>query len=399
MLGNIGAMGLYRIISIIVPFLYIPMIINSYGISDYGHFAFILAVYGVALQAAEFGCTMYMVKRIAIGEFSVKDVFVVYKLKLIVYFLFVLPLMYCALMLMASYEFIEVFFISIAVLISCFNLNWWYQGSEYFYLYSFFNLLERLSFLAFISSVIIAGFDEKYLILLSPFVGQLILLVTQAFHYVKKHDKNRNNNKALTVRVLAKGSWGYFYARLSGVIYGQFGVIYLGALATNDVVGVYSVLEKLYGAIKSGVGVVTTIYYPYLARTKDFIGYGRLVFFLFLGLLLLIGLWFIALMGYFEYYFNIQGLVDDLSYILLGGAMLFAFLSMVVGYPVLGVLGGSDACNKTALSGLVIYVVSCLVMTIIFNVSVNVVIVSILVSEALTFMLRSIHIWKVIERT
>lgn len=191
------------------------------------------------------------------------------------------------------------------------------------------------------------------------------------------------------MRSLLSQGWGYFYSRITMMVFSKFNVLIVNVLLGESAAGVFSIAERIYNAVRSMVSPVTDALYPYMIRTKNW----PLMFKIIkaaIGLCLVGLLVSLTTSEYlFTWMFGVEFIESAVLFQILSVAIVVSIISMLIGYPVLGVLGKQVTVNRSVLVGALVHFVVMLGCYLTIDINIYLLAVSLVVTELVILSIRS----------
>lgn len=392
-LKKITILGGVRFVSFFVPLVYISILTKAYGLEGYGTFVTLLSIAVILTQIVDYGFNVYLPKLVA-QEYITNEIFVnVVVSKLIIacvcsFFLLVSTILF-------DIDIYSYLIIAIYLLIQSFNLSWLLQGQEKIAQLSLCIIVERMAFVACIFTLTLFNINEEYLLIASVISCIILVLLTFILSSRESFKLNFKLISFSTVINLYKDGWGYFYSRCAFTAYTNLNVIVLSLFTNNETVGLYSVAEKFYLAIKTMMGVVTTTLYPYMCRTKNIQVFRSVAgAFLLLSVLayLFSNIYIYDIFNFLVTSDKLNEIVSIYQYLIL--AVFIAIPSMFLGYPLLGAYGYQLEVNRTSLYTFVIYGIAISFCSLLNDINVTLLISIIIMCELYCLLSRSYFVLK-----
>jgi PST family polysaccharide transporter len=251
----------------ILPLITFPYLVKVLGISGFGLLSFILAVIFYFSVIIDYGFNLSITRDISKNvdnQIKINRIFTsVYIIKL---FLFIVGLVLLSVFLYLI-DNINTHLYLLAYLSLIGNVlfpTWFFQGIEKMkfitYIYIFTKLLYVVGVFVFINS----SNDMKYVIMILSATSILSGLLGLFF---AKYNHNINFDfKDLELLKYIKEGFHIFISSISGNLYGQGTIVILGLTTNPEVVGMYSIAEKLMKAI-SGIFIpFSQAIFPYINK-------------------------------------------------------------------------------------------------------------------------------------
>lgn len=355
LISNTGALFLLQLANYVLPFLIIPYLTRTLGVSLYGVVAFGLSLVQISCIVTDFGFNLSATRQIASHqddrEFVRRIVGAVHLCKL---FLLVpvgaLFFFFIFLQTQQYGEYASFFWLLlIPVVGQTFQPIWFFQGMERMGFITLFVVLARSSYV--LLAILWVSNPEDYLwVAVASGVAQVFGAVLAVGFMVKLGYSPLLPEWHFTKSVFFN-SVEYFWSRAAVATYTAGGAFYLGLVSTPSTVAYYSAAEQLYKGAQALFQPVSQALFPYMARTKDLKVFFRIlkwmvvVSLLSLCVGLVIGEWFLSLLfgeGFSESY-------PVLAILMV--AFCITTPSILLGYPLLGAFGDSRSANRSVIYG------------------------------------------------
>ncbi len=354
---NISWLALMKIASYLLPLVTLPYLTNILGLELFGVLAIGMAIQQIVFSLCDYGFALLGPKLVAenlankkmLGQF----VTAIALIKLAIFGIVYLGL-YCLFSLLSTPEHhVELWLLMLWVsLLQVLIPVWFFLGIEKMANVTFVNVFERLLYTALIFLTIDSAADLQLIPLLMIFSMSIALVFS---YYLIKRAKVEllKVNLSLIKGLLVQG-WGYFYSRLTMMLFSKFNVIIVASFLGESAAGVFSLAERIYNAARSMMSPVTDALYPHMVKTKNWplalkiIKYASLFAVGCVFVSFILSSWFFGLFG--EGFAQVADIFNVLMY-----AFAFSLLSMLMGYPVLGVIGYAKQVNVSVLYGALLH--------------------------------------------
>ncbi|PSU82829.1 hypothetical protein C0W42_22555, partial [Photobacterium kishitanii] len=389
-------LGVVRFLGFFSPMIYLGVLIRNYGLSGYGEFAQALAISVIFMQVIDYGFNLHVPKAIAENKNNKK----IFQLIIVAKFINVLI---SSIIITSYYVFtgnnvVTAGIIVVYLFIQVFNISWLLQGRERIKELSYYFALDKIIFIIMILLLTWYKVDASTL-LVSLCVSSIFSILYQYYNSYRDEiiDFNLKGIKLYELKELYSSSWGYFYSRMAFSLYSNAGVLILSMLSTSEIVGIYSSVEKIYGAAKSMMGVVTTNLYPYMCRTKNIYIFSR-----FFCLFTFISIISCLLVSYFSneiLLIIVSNVTDDMSRLLIVFmlCLFFCVPSMLIGYPLLGAFGYANIVNSSTLYTCLLYFILIALSFYFYKIDIFVISIIVLITEIFCFCYRSVFVFKLLR--
>ncbi len=263
---NYFSLSVYQIVNFAVPLIIIPFIISKVGVSNFGQIAFSYAFVNYFNVIVDYGFNLSATQKIAVNQNN-KDIInaiftTVYVSKLL--FLVLSIILYSALIfifpVLYHQKILHLCSFTIVVGQAIIPL-WLFQGMQDMKYLAFFNVLSKGIY--FIAILLCIKFPKDYYLVnclqgISSIVAGLFSLF---FCYKKFGVRFIYTSRNEIVTEIRNGKM-LFFSSVAVNIYVNSNAFILGVFATPAEVGLYSVAEKVYFALKQLNNVFSQVIFP-----------------------------------------------------------------------------------------------------------------------------------------
>lgn len=344
----------------IAPFLLIPFFISTIGIEKYGALALSIGLGAYLLCVFDWGFNISNVKpivearenpdaitQVVSGTFWAKSILIALLCPIYLLLVFYVPLL-----LAHKSLFILGYFWAIG---TTSNLSWLYRAMEDMKRVAQITLVVKLFALSPIFFVVRDETDYVWPMVFYSLEAWSATLLSWRIAYKRYGVRLLAPNLSLVLSML-KSSYPFFVSSIFARIYQLSGVLILGFSAGEATAGLYNVAEKLYNAYASfALPLVSHVFYPYFSRIKELKRITTLILSaVVLNTILLVtigGASFVFLPMFFpDVASSIQ--VPFLLFLLV---LAIAIPSELLGFPMLGILGGNTLVIRTTIMASLVY--------------------------------------------
>ncbi len=269
---NFSYMFTIQLANYILPFIAIPYIVRIVGVAKFGLVTFSYVVMAYFNLIVDYGFKMIIIKDISRFRNSNKKLsFLFWKMYISQFLLLILSILIFLIFLQLP-QFRQdyvVFVFSFGMVIGnvLFPI-WFFQGIEKMQYIAIFDFISRLLYLFAIFTFVKTREDYIYI----PLFNSLAFIVTglSSFVYiVYKFKLKFIFPKKIQIINFFKSGWHLFLSSLTVNLYSNFNQLLLGFFAGYTSVGVYSLAEKIFGAIMKVIGIANVVMYPVLAKISN----------------------------------------------------------------------------------------------------------------------------------
>lgn len=329
---NFASLGTLQLVNFLLPLLLTPYLIRVLGVNNFGTISLAQAVISYFTIITDYGFNLTATKAIAIDrqdKHKIAEVFnQVISVKLMLSalcFVLLLMILYLA---DASEAVIYLYLLTYTIVVGQALLPlWFFQGMEDMKYITILSLLTKV-----VSVILIVLFvrNQEHYILVNFFhgVGTLLAGVASFFLIRKKFNVTFRFSHKTTAQL--KEGWHIFVSNLTINIYTNSNIIILGLFANKEIVGYYSIAEKVINAARQLLVVYFQVIYPHVcnlaANTQGMIfNFFKRVFVPFAGLMAVVSLGIFFLSDYIVLFF-VGSYNDSIAFIL----SVLSFIPLIV---------------------------------------------------------------------
>jgi len=377
LLSNFFSLSVLQGANYILPLITLPYLVRVLGVEYFGLLAFATATVTYFSILTDYGFNLTATREISIhrdDKAKVIEIFSsVMSIKVILMFVSLLLLT----ILVFSFEKFSkdalVYFLTFGTVVGQVLFPvWFFQGMERMKYITYLNILSKVIFTIAIF-VFVQGQSDFYLVPLLNSIGFLVAGIWSLYLVKKEFGVRFELQTVDTIKHHLVEGWDIFVSMVFSSIYRSSNIIILGLLTNNTIVGYYSIAEKVVKTLQTLQNVVGNTLFPYLSKkfsitNKSFFDlnkrFFKFIFLIYFSLSLitmfsseyiiyiLMGefneiailnlqiMSFVILVGGFNYYYGILGLVsmnykkDFSRYIIITGLfnLLFCIVSVYL-YP------------------------------------------------------------------
>ena len=272
LIKNFLSLSTIQATNTIIPLLVYPYLIRVIGVEKFGLVALAQAVVYLFVLLVDYGHNISATQEVALKKAEPET------LKQIVnsvvgskIFLALISLLGFGAVVMLIPTFSrekELFLLtSIIIFSQVFLLHWFFQGIEKMYYLTWLNLLSKLFFA--LSAVAVVSRPEDYILInLLIGIGNLIAGLLGLFILTFRFNVSINFRLSGITNQLIKG-WPIFLSNLAG--YGSLNInlVILGLIAPPNLLGFYSIAERIYLAVRSLPVVIYQTVFPSVCQLAE----------------------------------------------------------------------------------------------------------------------------------
>jgi len=257
-------------INYLVPLIVFPYLVRVLGIDGFGLYSFIFAIIMYGVMLSDYGFDLSATRLISLHSNNKTKTNEIFSTVMIIKFgISVLYLLILTLLVLSIDKFSQnayMYFIGFGFVIGqvLFPI-WFFQGIEKMRYITILNATAKLIFTLLIL-VYVHKPDDLYLVLLFNSLGSIIVGAIALYIAVKKFNISFYLPTLKQIKYYLNDGWYIFTSRVAVELYVTSNVIILGFFASNEIVGYYSIVEKIVRAIGSMLEPLTRTVFPYLAK-------------------------------------------------------------------------------------------------------------------------------------
>jgi PST family polysaccharide transporter len=377
LLSNFVSLSVLQGANYILPLITLPYLVRVLGVEYFGLLAFATATVMYFQILTDYGFNLTATREISIHRDNKEKVIEIFSSVMIIKFLLMFVSFFLLSILVFSFEKFSkdalVYFLTFGTVVGQVLFPvWFFQGMERMKYITYLNILSKVIFTIAIF-VFVKEQSDFYLVPLLTSIGFLVAGIWSLYLVKKEFGVGFEVQTIDTIKHHLVEGWDIFVSMVFSSMYRSSNIIILGLLTNNTIVGYYSIAEKVVKTLQSLQDVVGNTLFPYLSKkfsitNKSFFDlnkrFFKFIFLIYFSLSLitmfsseyiiyiLMGefneiailnlqiMSFVILVGGFNYYYGILGLVsmnckkDFSKYIIITGLfnLLFCIVSVYL-YP------------------------------------------------------------------
>lgn len=377
LLSNFFSLSVLQGANYILPLITLPYLVRVLGVEYFGHLAFATATVMYFQILTDYGFDLTATREISIHRDNKEKVIEIFSSVMTIKILLMFLSFFLLSILIFSIEKFSndalVYFLTFGTVVGQVLFPvWFFQGMERMKYITYLNILSKVIFTIAIF-VFVQEQSDFYLVPLLTSIGFLVAGIWSLYLVKKEFGVGFEVQTIDTIKHHLVEGWDIFVSRVFGSMYRSSNIIILGLLTNNTIVGYYSIAEKVVKTLQTLQDVVGNTLFPYLSKkfsitNKSFFDlnkrFFKFIFLIYFSLSLitmfsseyiiyiLMGefneiailnlqiMSFVILVGGFNYYYGILGLVsmnykkDFSKYIIITGLfnLLFCIVSVYL-YP------------------------------------------------------------------
>ena len=359
-LNNFFSLTLLKVLTYILPLITFPYLIRVLGVEKFGLIMFAQATMYYFEIVVDFGFNLSATREVALNAEKknklneiISAVFSIKFVLLIISFL----ILFIVLSIFDRFtdDYLIYYYSFLKVIAFAFFPVWFFQGIEKMKYVTWINIVSKTIYTILIFVFIQAESDYLLVPLINGFgffIGSLL-----ALYYVFKHFKHVFvfNSFAIIKQHFIDSSI-FFLSRVSVSLYTSSNILMLGLVASNVIVGYYTIAEKLYMVLRNLYQPIVQVIYPYISKSKNVKFFKKLypgvVILNFIGVYIL---WVFA--PELIYLVSKEHFMESIK--VFRTLLIVACIvvpSILVGYPFLAALGFKNETNYSTIVGSLFHV-------------------------------------------
>lgn len=377
LLSNFFYLSVLQGANYILPLITLPYLVRVLGVEYFGLLAFATTTVMYFQILTDYGFNLTATREISIHRDNKEKVIEIFSSVMTIKIILMFVSFFLLSILVFSFEKFSqdalVYFLTFGTVVGQVLFPvWFFQGMERMKYITYLNILSKVIFTIAIF-VFVQEQSDFYLVPLLTSIGFLVAGIWSLYLIKKEFGVGFEVQTIYTIKHHLVEGWDIFVSMVFSSMYRSSNIIILGLLTNNTIVGYYSIAEKVVKTLQSLQDVVGNTLFPYLSKkfsitNKSFFDlnkrFFKFIFLIYFSLSLitmfsseyiiyiLMGefnetailnlqiMSFVILVGGFNYYYGILGLVsmnykkDFSKYIIITGLfnLLFCIVSVYL-YP------------------------------------------------------------------
>lgn len=353
---NIYYLAVVQFFNYILPFMVFPYLTKYLTYEDFGKVMVMLTIVLFSMITSEFGFNLtgphFISKNIKdidnINKFLATTL--VIKVTLSIFIIILLNLFFSV---SESLQFspLEIIFLNLLIFFLAFNFSWVFQGLEKMKIIMKLNFISKVIYL--LGIFIVIPYISNFIAVIIVYTISTLLLAILYYSEIKKEGMTFDFNKVkkkdlyeITIENLS-----FFVARLAVISYTSLNTIIVGEKVGLKMAAIYGVAEKIYQMAQNLLSPITNAFYPYMIKNKN---YKLMLYFIIFGILFLsLGCFIFQYFSYYvilnllgEKYIEVLNILPFFYFLII-----IVFVSINIGYPLVGALGYSNLVNYSVYIG------------------------------------------------
>lgn len=279
LLGNFFSLSILKVFNLILPFVTLPYLIKTLGLSQYGVVAIALSLSMYFQAVTGYGFNLSATRAVALHRHSKQQLSAIYsnvmgaKALLLLFSILIIVSLVFVVPQFSGHKAVYLFMI-LYLTGQTFFPEWFFRGVEQMFYITILDLLIKGSFTIFV--FILIHKPEDYW--LYPVIyGAGFIIVSFIAHYLifKQFGLQLYLPKKTNVQRILKQGFPLFVNQFFPNLYNNTTGFLVGIMVGNYAAGVFDAARQLTNLLSVFNSVVTTIAFPYLSRNKEAFGIYR----------------------------------------------------------------------------------------------------------------------------
>lgn len=334
---NLVSLGFVQSLNLLIPLLITPFLVAKLGLSLFGVISAAQSVVGFFILLVDFGYNLTSVRRIAQArndklelERIVNSVFLVKLFLLVICFclflliIFLVPHFHkhffiyaCSFSMVVGYSFLPI---------------WYFQGTEKINKTIIPVTLFKVATVVSIFYFVKLESDAAYVNLLLG-AGNLLTGAVLYFQVFREYKFSFQLLNVATVKTELKDNFPLFFSNLSVLLYANSSLLILSFFLVPEVLGIYSIVDKIIQMVKAILGLVHQVVYPRLCNIVTEAAASLPDFLRKIYAIVWVGILIVCCIMFLESNLLVSYFVDDATYIPYAAKILryFSFIFIIIG--------------------------------------------------------------------
>lgn len=269
-IGNMSSLLILQGVMYLIPLILLPYLIRVLGIENFGLLAFATATISFFRGIVEYGFNLTATQQISIHKNDQNKLSTIFSSVIIAKSILAI-ICFCILFLIILI--FDKFQINANVYLFTFLIIfgdilfpvWFFQGIEKMKLITYIFIIYKVIFLLLV--IFLVKEENDYILVpILDSVGSLIAAIISLIIINKHYNIIFRIPNLESIIFQFKDSWHVFLSRITVILYTSVNTFLLGILTTNEQVGIYSIAEKIYMALRGFLNPFVQALFPFLNR-------------------------------------------------------------------------------------------------------------------------------------
>ena len=272
-ISNIFSLSILQGTNYILPLIAFPYLVRVLGVDNYGLVAFAQAVIMYFNIVVDYGFNLSATREISLNKDNIQKVSNIFNSVMVIKLIMVLFSfsIFCILIMNIpkTNQYLDLYLMGFTMVLgqALFPV-WFFQGIEKMKYITYINVVTKVLFLLALFIFVTSKNDYMYVLLING-IGLIISgLISLYIIYKNFQLKLELPSKDDLLQQLKQG-WHLFIATAFGAMYRNANILVLGIFASNEVVGYYSIAERIVKIVQSLQTPIGQALYPYLSKKLE----------------------------------------------------------------------------------------------------------------------------------
>ncbi len=272
-ISNISSLIVLQGTMYLIPLILLPYLIRVLGIENFGLLAFATATIAFFRGVVEYGFNLTGTQQISLYKNDKNKINTIFSSIIISKFLLAISCFIILCFMIFTFDKFQshanIFLFTFIIIFGDILFPiWFFQGIEKMKTITYIFILYKV---IFIFLVILLVKEENDYILVPVFdsIGSIIAATISLILIKVNYNVTFRMIKMEDILYQFKDSWHVFLSRISVILYTSINTFLLGLLTTNEEVGIYSIAEKIYMAIRGLMNPFVQALFPFLNRKYE----------------------------------------------------------------------------------------------------------------------------------
>jgi polysaccharide transporter, PST family len=335
LISNFTSLMSLQSVNYILPLLTFPYLVQILGVEYFGLLAFATAIITYFKMLTDYGFDLSATREISKYRNDKEKVIEIFSSVMILKSIFFILSFLLLTLVVFSFDKLSadwgIYFFTFGMVFGQILFPvWFFQGVEDMKYITYLQILAKGIFTVLIF-VVVTQKEDYYLVPLINSIGFLIAGVVSLYVVFSKYSMSFKWQSIEKLKYYFKDSYHIFISSIASNIYSSGTIIILGLVASKEIVGYYSMAEKLSSAFSGIAQPLSKTIFPYISnKSKE---YRQIFFKKFIGFIALINIFMFGILFYFsseilELIFNISNDTANIIFKILIISAYFTFLNI-----------------------------------------------------------------------
>jgi len=335
LISNFTSLMSLQSVNYILPLLTFPYLVRILGAEYFGLLAFATAIITYFKMITDYGFDLSATRKISKYRDDKEKIIEIFSSVMILKGLFFILSLFLLTILIFTFENFrvnwEIYYFTFAMVFGQLLFPvWFFQGIEEMKYITYLQILAKAIFTVLIFILVLTK-EDFYLVPIINSIGLIVAGAISLYIVITKYKATLKWQKLDCLKYYFKDSYYIFISSIASNIYSSGAIIILGLLTSKEVVGYYSMAEKLASAFSGIAQPLSKTIFPYI--TNKNIEFRNKFFNKFISYLAIINLFIFGILFYFsneilELVFNISNDMSNIIFKILIISAYFTFLNI-----------------------------------------------------------------------